>query len=165
VSPHIYRLILKTLLCLFLFLIPNTAHSDIVTLASASTTAHVEPLLPQVEVVHYDLIYLPVGDLEARIRSYSSSVGVSEELAVYIAKNESHFNPNATGDLHLICARTGSQVYARGLFQITRCYHPEVSDAQAYNPDFAIPWAVNLMKNKQVCMQQFSTCRDYYNLH
>lgn len=33
---------------------------------------------------------------------------------------------------------------ARGLFQITRKYHPEVSDKQAFNPYWSLRWAINV---------------------
>ena len=33
---------------------------------------------------------------------------------------------------------------ARGLAQITKKYHPEVSDKQAYNPWFALAWSIDI---------------------
>jgi len=33
---------------------------------------------------------------------------------------------------------------ARGLAQITKKYHPEVSDVQAYNPWFSIAWGIDV---------------------
>lgn len=34
--------------------------------------------------------------------------------------------------------------HARGIAQITRKYHPEVSDAQAYNPAWSLWWSINV---------------------
>lgn len=52
---------------------------------------------------------------------------------VAVARCESNLNPNAVGDLDL--------GVSRGLYQISRRWHPEVSDAQAFDPDFAAEWA------------------------
>ena len=89
--------------------------------------------------------------------------GVSQNLAHYVISHESHYDINAHGDKTIICERTGLPVNARGLGQITECWHPEITDEQAYDPIFALNWSLNMMKNKNDCIREFSTCRNYYN--
>ena len=48
---------------------------------------------------------------------------VNPQLALWIVKHESHFNPRAKGDGEA----------SRGLWQISKIYHPEVSDEVAFN--------------------------------
>ena len=89
--------------------------------------------------------------------------GVPQNLAHYVIFHESQYNINAKGDQNLICKRTGLPVNARGLGQITECWHPEITDEQAYDPIFALNWSLNIMKSKDDCIREFSTCRNYYN--
>lgn len=35
--------------------------------------------------------------------------------------------------MNIVCERTGKPVRARGLWQWTECYHPEISDECAYD--------------------------------
>jgi len=49
---------------------------------------------------------------------------------------ESNLNPNAYN--------YDKGAHARGIAQITRKYHPEVSDVQAYNPAWSLWWAINV---------------------
>ena len=72
--------------------------------------------------------------------------------------NESHYDQNAKGDMTITCARTGKPVEARGLGQITKCFHPEITDEQAYDPDFAISWVAKQIAEKH-CGKEFTTCR------
>lgn len=101
------------------------------------------------------------------VRNYvlaeAKKAGVHVEKFLYIAEKESQFNPKATGDMHITCPSTGKPVRSRGLFQISTCYHPEVSDAQAYDVQFATGWAINVIANsKKDCITQFSTCRAWH---
>jgi len=115
--------------------------------------------LPQEEIVKYEI--------PAMVTYYATQYGVSQELAHYMAKNESQYNPLETGDLTITCHENnqykGKPVYARGVYQITRCYYPKVTDAQAFDPAYNIQFAMNIIsKGKDDCINQFSTCRDYY---
>lgn len=51
---------------------------------------------------------------------------------------ESRYNQYATND-------NGKYGKDRGLAQINTKYHPEVSDEQAFNPDFAIKWTIGMI--------------------
>jgi len=64
--------------------------------------------------------------------------------------------------MDIICPHTGELVEARGILQITKCYHPEVTDEQAYNPIFALEWGIPQMKDKEHCKNKWTTCRWYY---
>lgn len=106
--------------------------------------------------------------VEDMVTKYARLNGVSIDLAHYIAKNESHYQFDAKGDLNLICKNprspwNGTSVYARGVYQLTRCYHPEISDAEAFNPESNIKIAMAIIgKSKESCINEFSTCREYY---
>ncbi len=67
---------------------------------------------------------------EAIIRKIAKEQGVDPELAVRVAKCESKLNEKAVNT-----NTEGSK--DRGLFQINDKYHPEVSDAEAFNSIFA----------------------------
>ena len=94
---------------------------------------------------------------------YANKYGVDNNLAHYIVSHESGYNPNAIGDLNVICKRTGEPAYSRGLMQITRCYYSNITDEQAFNPEFNLDFGMKLASNKETCISQFSTCKDYYN--
>ena len=87
---------------------------------------------------------------------------VDTELVNYIITNESQWNTKATGDMDIICKRTGKPVRARGLLQITECYHPQITDKQAYEPIFSLDWAMKKIANKKTCIREWTTCRNYY---
>jgi len=102
-------------------------------------------------------------DMYKLVTCYANKYKVPLPLAHYIVKNESHYNPNNVGDKNILCKRTGQATYARGLMQITRCWHPNVSDKQAFDPNFNLNYGMKLASNKATCMSQFTTCRNYYN--
>lgn len=131
----------------------------------ASTPTIIEPAHPIEEITTFDKIELDVPEL---VDYYATKYGVSKDLAHYIAKNESNYRVEAVGDL-FPCRNTkspnyGQDVYARGVYQITRCYHYNVSDEQAFNAEYNIEYAMKLIaQGKEVCKTQFTTCRNYYN--
>lgn len=100
---------------------------------------------------------------ENYIATEANKAGVSPELALYIWKNEGQGNLYAIGDMSLTCRRTGLPVRARGGFQITECFHPEISDDCAFDlhcsTETVMPW----IASKKRCIQEFSTCRRYYS--
>lgn len=102
---------------------------------------------------------------------YAEKHGVDKQLAHYVIKGESTYNPEAKGDLNIICDNprspyNGQPVYARGLGQLTRCYYPEISDEEAFDPQINLDTTMGVIaKGKDTCMSQFTTCRDYYQKH
>lgn len=71
--------------------------------------------------------------MEGLIRWHAARHGVDPDVMVAVAKCESNLNPQAVGDLSL-----GT---SRGLFQIHRPSHPDITDAQAFDPDWSSEWA------------------------
>jgi hypothetical protein len=66
-----------------------------------------------------------------------------------IVEGESSFNAEAIGDMDVICnfgPNKGKPVRARGIVQITECSHPEITDEQAFDPDWALTWAVGVIE-------------------
>jgi hypothetical protein len=95
--------------------------------AGYSGTAVLENLLAKPVVIP------PVSSstVELLIRKIAAEKKVDPELAVLVAKCESGLNPLAKHTNIL-----GS--VDRGLYQINSKYHPEVSDTQAFDPEFSI---------------------------
>lgn len=65
-----------------------------------------------------------------------ATFGPHASAALKIMQCESGGNPRAIGD-------NGN---SRGLWQISKIYHPEVSDAQAFNPEWSTQWAAKNFK-------------------
>ena len=78
--------------------------------------------------------YEPIKELIIRI---SKEYGVSPTLSLRVAKCESGLNPYAIGD----------RGYSRGLWQIHKTYHKEVTDQQAFDPEWSTRWALKHIKN------------------
>jgi hypothetical protein len=68
--------------------------------------------------------------IEKIIRAAAILEGVDPELAIRVARCESNLNPAAKNV-------NADKSIDRGLYQINNKYHPEVTDAQAYDPNFA----------------------------
>lgn len=86
--------------------------------------------------------------------------GVSAERVHYIIEKESQYNPNAIGDMNIICKRTGLPVRARGILQITECYYPEISDACTFDVECSLDKMLPVMKDDKKCLSQWSTCKE-----
>jgi soluble lytic murein transglycosylase-like protein len=105
--------------------------------------------------------------IEELVTQMAAKYRVDYTLAHYIATNESHYDPKAEGDLYDLCPTgkyKGKPIYARGVYQITRCYHPNVTDEQAFDPEFNVEYAMKLIaQGKTMCKMQFTTCRNFYS--
>lgn len=84
--------------------------------------------------------------VEDIIRGIARSNNLNEDKVLFIAKCESQLEPSMLGDGHLMCTRTGKPMRSRGVWQINECYHPEVSDKQAFDPEWATNWAAGMFK-------------------
>jgi len=94
---------------------------------------------------------------------YAEVLGVDKDLAHYIASEESQYNPQAIGDMDITCKRTGLPVRARGVFQITDCWYPQVTDDMAFDSETNIHIAMKIIaQGEKTCRSQFSTCERYY---
>lgn len=86
--------------------------------------------------------------------------GIPVERALHVLENEGGYFPTEDGDMDLICRRTGKPVRARGPWQITECYYPqvpdEVTDDFKKSTDYVFD---NGLLKDGTCQSQFSTCR------
>jgi hypothetical protein len=92
-------------------------------------------------------------EVKAYVQTQALEDGVNPRLALWIVKHESQFNPRAKGDGEA----------SRGLWQISRIYHPEVSDAVAFNVASSTEWSLERIRSGKV--NEWSTyrfCRTLY---
>jgi len=95
-----------------------------------------------------------------RVRAYVEATaktrGVSPQVAEWIVTHESQHHPEATGD--------GGE--SRGLWQINKAWHPEVSDACAYNVSCSTDWSLQRIRAGHIdewstwkyCKERFEDC-------
>jgi hypothetical protein len=83
------------------------------------------------------------SDIETMIRWKADRAGVDANLAVNVAKAESGLRPNA------INVNTGGST-DRGLYQWNDKYHPEVTDAMAYDPEIATDLFLKAVKENHL---------------
>jgi Lysozyme like domain len=100
----------------------------------------------------------PQGRL--RVRAYvegaAKTRGVDPQIAEWIVSHESGHRPEATGD--------GGQ--SRGIWQINKAWHPEVSDACAYNVSCSTNWSLDRIRAGYIdewstwkyCRERFGDC-------
>jgi hypothetical protein len=74
------------------------------------------------------------------VRTQAVERGVDPNLALWIVRHESQFNPRARGD--------GDA--SRGLWQISKIYHPEVSDAAAFSVSSSTRWSLERIRSGKV---------------
>lgn len=87
---------------------------------------------------------------------------IDPELALYVAYGESSFDTQEIGDMKIPCPLTGKPVRARGLWQITECFHPEISDDIAFSLESSTEWAMKILSDKRKCIREWTICRNYY---
>src|SRR5713226_3963196 len=85
--------------------------------------------------------------VKAYVQTQAMEYGVNPKLALWIVKHESEFNPHAKGDGEA----------SRGLWQISKIYHPEVSDAVAFNVASSTEWSLERIRSGKV--NEWSTYR------
>lgn len=91
---------------------------------------------------------MPDSSYADMIAQAEQQYGIPSGLLRALLTWESGLNPLARG------VNPGGSV-DRGIAQINSRWHPEVSDAEAYNPQYAIPWAA------QYLAQLHSQCGDW----
>ena len=92
-------------------------------------------------------------EVKAYVQTEATEFGVNPKLALWIVKHESEFNPRAKGDGEA----------SRGLWQISKIYHPEVSDAMAFNVASSTEWSLERIRSGKA--NEWSTyrfCRTLY---
>ena len=98
------------------------------------------------------------ADIEEMITRKALEQDVSPELALFIVSKESNFVPEAVGDEHLTCERTGKPIRSRGLWQFADCYHPDITDEMAFDPEISTDLALPKLKTNP---EMWSTYRLY----
>lgn len=92
-------------------------------------------------------------EVKAYVQTQAIERGVNPKLALWIVKHESSFNPRARGD--------GDA--SRGLWQISKVYHPEVSDVSAYSVKSSTQWSLErLREGKAYEWSTYRYCRTLY---
>ena len=74
--------------------------------------------------------------VRAYVQSAARASGVNPHIAEWIVSHESRHHPEATGD--------GGE--SRGLWQINKAWHPEVSDACAYDVTCSTGWSLERIR-------------------
>ena len=95
-------------------------------------------------------------NVRAYVQSASKAAGVNPRIAEWIVSHESRHHPDATGD--------GGE--SRGLWQINKDWHPEVSDACAYDVTCSTNWSLERIRAGYVdewstwkyCKMRFEDC-------
>jgi hypothetical protein len=90
------------------------------------------------------------------VQSAARASGVNPHVAEWIVSHESRHHPEATGD--------GGE--SRGLWQINKAWHPEVSDACAYDVTCSTDWSLERIRAGYVdewstwkyCRTKFEDC-------
>ena len=91
--------------------------------------------------------------VKAYVRTEAVEYGVNPNLALWIVKHESSFNPQAKGDGEA----------SRGLWQISKVYHPEVSDAAAFSVTSSTEWSLErIREGKASEWATYRYCRTLY---
>jgi Transglycosylase SLT domain len=91
--------------------------------------------------------------VKAFVEAQALKRGVDLRLAIWIVKHESQFNPRAKGDGEA----------SRGLWQISKIYHPEVSDAVAFNAASSTEWSLGrIREGKAYEWSTYRFCRTLY---
>jgi Transglycosylase SLT domain len=103
--------------------------------------------------VHYPSEMPSVREVKTYVRAKAEERGVDPSLALWIVKHESSFNPRATGD--------GDS--SRGLWQISKVYHPEVTDAEAFSVTSSTEWSLGRIQSGKVNeWSSYRNCRTLY---
>lgn len=147
------KIIRVVLLCLFILSLPK---------ANAVTTSNIPGYVPpKIETTTRSTVLRPKLTVEVPeeyktlISSYAQKYSVEgqnlEPIITSVIRCESSFNTNALGD----------NGHSRGLVQIHNVWHPEVTDAQAYDPEFAIEFLAKAISQGKgyewTCYRKFST--------
>ena len=79
-------------------------------------------------------------DVRAYVQSAAKAARVDPHVADWIVSHESQRHPHATGD----------RGESRGLWQINRVYHPEVSDQCAYDVECSTHWSLRRIRDGNI---------------
>lgn len=163
---------MKLIISLFLLLLPTinvNAPISIPSIQHVEAEVVIEPVATPTPSPEVYSARMSQDEVQAYIAQEAQKQGVSVKLALFIAGKESRFGLDRKGDLSITCTNDKSPyykdiVYARGVYQLTRCYHWNVSDEQAFDDRFNIRYGIALLKTKESCLKQYSTCSMFYGI-
>jgi hypothetical protein len=121
---YVSNLVVTSFLVLIPVLSSNPTEIIVNDVPPVVRKAELAPTMPKVRRLPPE----PTPELLALINSKAEQYNVSSDTMLKVISCESGFNERALGDAG----------YSRGLVQIHSKYHPTVTDAQAYDPEFAI---------------------------
>ena len=91
--------------------------------------------------------------VDAYVREQAAEAGVNPEIAGWIVAHESQDGQNLTGD-------DGN---SRGYWQISRIYHPEVTDECAYDLACSTSWSLKrISQGKATEWTTYKFCRKWF---
>lgn len=99
--------------------------------------------------------------VEEVIRGKARLNNIDEDKVIFIARCESQIDPNALGDGHFTCKKTGNPMRSRGIWQINECGHAEVTDEQAFDVNWSTDWAMEIFKKGNEG-KEWKTCTQKY---
>lgn len=85
--------------------------------------------------------------LQEKAEMVAEQFDISTSTLAALITSESHWDASADNG------------HDRGLVQISREYHPEISDYEAFDPDFALAWAAERIKNGHI--DEWVSCNCY----
>jgi hypothetical protein len=141
----------KTLLVAYVLGIIWTSLASALEERVTATPIHSPPALSEVN---------PNPKRRSIVRAYveraARTRGVNPRVAEWIVRHESQHHPDATGD--------GGD--SRGLWQINKAWHPEVSDACAYSVTCSTDWSLRRIRAGHIdewstwkyCKERFEDC-------
>lgn len=98
--------------------------------------------------------------MEAYVTQKAKEYGIPVSRALHVIEAESGYSPENVGDMDIPCKRTGKPVRARGAWQLTECWYPQVSDEVAFDFKKSTDYVFEKGLLKEgVCQSQFSTCK------
>lgn len=142
--------ILTTITCLLLF-------------CSVQAKSILPPITPEIDFIEDSLLKQQLStttDPKSYVEAVSKDSGVDISVTLYVLEHESRYCQDKLGDMDIF--REGKPVRARGCWQITQFFHPEISDECAFDLVCSTTWAIPRLKDKKTCIHEWSTCRDYY---
>ncbi len=74
--------------------------------------------------------------------------GIDHVRAEWIGAHESQYDEKRIGDEHYICPKTRKKSPSYGLWQISQCYHPEVSQEDALDAEKSTTWALDKIRKR-----------------
>lgn len=104
---------------------------------------------------------MPPQEVASILVKAATDNGIEPAILASILFSESGFNPKAVNRGKY---ETGQAYTDRGIAQINNVAHPDVSDEQAYDPNFAVPWAARNVANAYKQFNDYNRAIAAYNV-